>query len=154
MFRGGSHGLLGEEKKPKLSPPVSRELGYEGTGDESWAATSDVGSGRGKAAGVRPSFERETERGATLRWKERDAGARYGEDSQAPIFWAYKRFVNGFRFPATLREVDAGTGRRRERKIGMRAARVLSVKDKGAFEGSEVEREGEDAGRQRVKNAI
>ena len=39
MFRGGSHGLLGEEKKPKLSPPVSKELEFDGTGDESWAVT-------------------------------------------------------------------------------------------------------------------
>jgi len=62
MFRGGSHGLLGEEKKPKMSPPVSREPEFEGTGDESWAVTSNVSSDRGKAAEFQPSSERETER--------------------------------------------------------------------------------------------
>ena len=66
MFRGGSHGLFGEGKKPKLSPPMSRKQEFEGTGDESWTVISNVGSDRGKAAKFRPSYGRERERGTIV----------------------------------------------------------------------------------------
>jgi len=39
---------------------------------------SDVDSGHGKAAGFRPGSERETERGTSVREKERDAGSQRG----------------------------------------------------------------------------
>jgi len=74
MFGGGSPGLLGEENKPKLFPPMSREPEFEGTGDESWAVASDVGSGRGKAAEFWLGSNRETEKGTSVREKERDEG--------------------------------------------------------------------------------
>jgi len=72
----------GKKRSPKLSPPVSREPKFEGTGDKSWAVTSDVGFDLGKAAEFRRSSEREIGRGTTVRWKERDPGARYREDKE------------------------------------------------------------------------
>ena len=53
----------GKKRSPKLSPTVSREPEFEGTRDESWAVTSDVGSDRGKA--VLPAKFREI--GTTVR---------------------------------------------------------------------------------------
>ena len=55
MFRGGIHGLLREEKKPKLSPPVSRKMKFEGTGDAGARCREDRERG---STGIGPSDRR------------------------------------------------------------------------------------------------
>ena len=55
MFQGGIHGLLGEEKKPKPSPPVSREPEFEDARDAGARCREDRERG---SAGIRPNDRR------------------------------------------------------------------------------------------------
>ena len=74
MFGGGSPGLLGEENKPKLFPPMSREPEFEGTGDESCGCDQRRRFRPWQGCRISARFRGETERGTSVREKERDAG--------------------------------------------------------------------------------